>query len=149
MSDDITDTDDERMYWDGYVGEEPDYYNEEYVGDDYNDTPVRKTIPVSRMAQNPMAVKIHVNRAADFPAERYLFVPDGRCVLNIEAWPHVLVKNDTVSTMRISAQDTLYYFPDCDDQQGYMNQQGIVVKKEDMLRDSRPSRNLDDDDIPF
>ncbi len=129
MADNITDSEDELMYLDGYVGEEPDYYNDEYVGDSYVDTPVTTPKRASVMTQHPMAVKIAVNEAESFPTERYLFVADGYCVLNIESWPHVVVKNGKVSTMRMSVQDSLYYFPDSDDQQSYMNKQGIVVKK--------------------
>lgn len=96
------------------------------------------------MARYPMAVKIDAREAESFPTERYLFIPDGRCVLHAEAWPQVMVKNGTVSMMRLSAYESLYYFPDYDDQKRYMSENGIVVKKEDLLPVVSPL-----DDIPF
>lgn len=171
-------------YHDLYYNDEYDYVSEEvmfengYVGDYYEDEDdfIDDELPVacvkvkSPMMKYPMAVKISMYEAEFLAMERYLFVSDGCCVLNREAWPLITVKNVTVSTMRINAQDSLYYFPDFADQQSYLNEHHIVIKKEDMLEvanvseaimnhntfqheatppSSRQQNTNDYDDIPF
>lgn len=138
MASDITDTDDELMYLDGFVGDD---YEVEYYDDDLFVEQENKPL---LMAQYPMAVEVNAHAAKSFPPERHLFVADGRCVLNAESLARVMVKNGTVSTMRLSTQEPLYYFPDYDDEKRYMDAHHIVIKKEDLLWGDHPF-----DDIAF